>query len=111
LLISSCQSTLKGASLTLAYNEQDARSATIGERDGDRNRISLSAYDESDIWFLRVLKGKVTKYDGTIAVLPIRGKLKALCIAIVILLASVAALSCYLYAKMGGRLQTCQVVK
>lgn len=63
------------------------------------DRISLNIYDESDIWFLRILRGSLIKYNGTGAALPGGRSLKIISVSVVFLLPSLAFVSWLLYRK------------
>jgi hypothetical protein len=63
------------------------------------NRISLDKYDEPNIWFLRILRGRVIKYDGTVALLPGGRVFKMISVVVVFFLLSLALVSCFLYRK------------
>jgi len=63
------------------------------------DRISLNIYDESDIWFLSILRGSLIKYNGTGAALPGGRSLKIISVSVVFLLPSLAFVSCLLCRK------------
>jgi hypothetical protein len=100
LLISSFNKTIKGKSDWLDAKDigvtfqKDCRVGSVVN-----NRISLDKYDESDIWFLRILSGRVTKYDGTVAVLPGGRVFSIISVVAVFFLLSLALVSCLLYRK------------
>jgi len=50
-------------------------------------------------WFVRILRGTVIKYDGTVVVLPGGRILKMISVVVVFLLISLAFVSCLLYRK------------
>ena len=100
LLISSFNKTIKGKSDWLDAKDigvtfqKDCRVGSVVN-----NGISLDKYDESDIWFLRILRGRVTKYDGTIALLPEGRVLRIISVVAVFFLLFLALVSCLLYRK------------
>lgn len=100
LLTSSFNKTIKGKSDWLDAKDigvtfqKDCRVGSVVN-----NLISLDKYDESDIWFLRILRGRVTKYDGTVAVLPGGRVFSIISIVAIFFLLSLALVSCLLYRK------------
>jgi len=100
LLTSSFNKTIKGKSDWLDAEDigvtfqKDCRVGSVVN-----NRISLDKYDETDIWFLRILRGRVIKYDGTVALLPGGRIFKIISVVVVFFLLSLALVSCFLYRK------------
>lgn len=100
LLTSSFNKTIKGKSDWIDAKDigvifqKDCRVGSVVN-----NRISLDRYDEFDIWFLRILRGRVTKYDGTVALLPGGRVFKMISVVVVFFLLSLALVSCLLYRK------------
>lgn len=63
------------------------------------SEVDYSKYNESNIWSLVLLRGKVTRYDGSITFLPVGGFVKVLTIVITFLLISTMIFSSLLILR------------